>query len=948
MKKKSFAPEKGKRYFFYFLMLAIFCWFLFMQFFGADERSQEMTSNSITYSGTFTWQKPDGTSQKITVPGDYDVPAGETMVITSTLPDELTGTTIAFRSSLQDVDVYVDGSCRVHYSTQSTRMAGKNSASRYIFCPVSGEDSGKELRIELTTHTSNYSGVVNSIYCGDKSDIWLSIFSNYGLETYIAFFILFAGIITILFTFALSLVYNKRFDMEYLGWCIVMGAVWMIGESKMRQLLVPNASALSSLCFVMILLSPLPIVLYADSIQEGKHHRSYVCIGWISIANFGICSVLAAARVADYIETLPVGQLILAITLILVFVHLFQYMHTRANKADHLLLVGILIAILCIFAEVLSVYLITSISGLFIGIGMLILLFVNIVRTIKNVQDMELHRHQKELEKRRKQDERMSLQMMQTLSTTIEAKDEYTRGHSHRVAKYAALIASEMGWSPEEIQVLKHSALLHDIGKIGIPDSILNKPSRLTDDEYNLIKKHPAIGTEILKDVTLLPHVLEVTRSHHERYDGTGYPDGLAGNDIPVYARIVALADSYDAMNSRRIYRNALPREIIYEEIRKNRGLQFDPEITDIFLKLMDEDRLPNRDLESSDPDLYSPQDMRLTVSKFISDVVTTIKSQEDAKNYDFLTGLPMRSLGERLIASLMQEHNGCLVFLDMDNLKKINDIHGHTAGDRALKLLGNLLSRYTGSGVACRLGGDEFLIFMPDVSHETVSEQMKKLFQEFHSLIEKDVQIQCATLSAGLCMCTCEDYFENCYLRADKALYYVKQNGKNQFFFYQQLDRKNLTVSSVGRDLKLIAHSLRESGTYQGALDLNYRDFARHYEYMSQLVTRSHCRCYLVMVTMETAADALPDIEAIEKALEYMELSIRQKIRRVDICTRYSSMQYLIILFEPIETQIPNIMERIFIQYYRQYDNHDFQPTYEYCSMDNDAFHTRPENFKK
>lgn len=254
-------------------------------------------------------------------------------------------------------------------------------------------------------------------------------------------------------------------------------------------------------------------------------------------------------------------------------------------------------------------------------------------------------------------------------------------------------------------------ALLHDIGKIGIPDSILNKPSRLTDDEYSLIKKHPVIGAEILKDVTLLPHVLEVTRGHHERYDGNGYPDGLAGKEIPVHARIVAMADSYDAMSSRRIYRSALSRDVIYEEIRKNRGLQFDPEITDIFLKLMDENRLPKWDSDSEDTDSYNFPDMQLTVSKFISDVVTTIKAQADTKNYDFLTGLPMRSLGERLAAELMQEHNGCLIFLDMDNLKRINDIYGHTAGDRALKLLGNMLAKYTGHGIASRLGGDEFLI---------------------------------------------------------------------------------------------------------------------------------------------------------------------------------------------------------------------------------------------
>ena len=107
------------------------------------------------------------------------------------------------------------------------------------------------------------------------------------------------------------------------------------------------------------------------------------------------------------------------------------------------------------------------------------------------------------------------------------------------------------------------ASALHDIGKIGIPDLILNKPSRLTEDEYNLIKKHTIIGAEILKDITFVPHIVEVARNHHERYDGNGYPDGLSGVDIPIHARITAMADSYDAMNSRRIYRNALPPEMI-------------------------------------------------------------------------------------------------------------------------------------------------------------------------------------------------------------------------------------------------------------------------------------------------------------------------------------------------------------------------------------------------
>ncbi|MFQ7843198.1 MAG: HD domain-containing phosphohydrolase [Coprococcus sp.] len=807
------------RIFFYILMFAILGWFTYMQFFGADERRLNVNSDSMIYTGTFTWEKSDGTSEEITVPGRYDLPVGETMVLTTRLPEDYHENTMAIRSSLQDVKFYINGTLRASYNTSETRLAGKNSASRYIFCETSEADAGKELRIELTTHTYNYSGVVNTVLCGDKTDIWLTILNQYGPATYIAIFIFFTGLVTILFSLALGMIYHSSFDMEYLGWCMIMGGVWMMGESKLRQILVPNASALGSLCFVMILLCPIPILLYADSIQKQLHRRLYTILGGLALLDFAVCSILTFFGIADYMETLPIGQIILCSILVVVFIHLFIYMRSSNRKSDRLLLLGLLASIICISIEAISVYFVISISGLFIGIGMIILLFVNIIRTLRNLQDMELHRQKIEVEKSKQQTERISLQMMQTLATTIEAKDEYTRGHSYRVAEYAALIAKELGWSQDEIINLKHAAHLHDIGKIGIPDSVLNKPTQLTEDEDNLLKKHTIIGAEILKDVTLIPHVAEVTRNHHEHYDGSGYPDGLAGTEIPIYARIIAVADCYDAMNSRRIYRNALSQDEIYEEILKNKGTQFDPEIADIFLTLLTENQIP-----------------------------------------------------------------------DLDDFSESSS-----------------------------------------ATHDSVATQMQELFDQFRLAISKDVEIRSATLSAGICMCTAGDNFENCYQKADKALYYVKRNGKNQFFFYQQIDRKELLTSSTGKDLQLVAKSLRESGTYIGAMDLNYRDFARQYEYMSQLSIRSQCHCYLVMVTMETAVDTIPNIEAIEQALECIEKAIRQKIRRVDICTRYSSMQYLIILFEPTETEIPHIMDRIFMQYRQQCDNTDFRPTYEY-----------------
>lgn len=429
-----------------------------------------------------------------------------------------------------------------------TRLVGKNSASSYVFCPTSAADAGKEVRIELRTNTDQYSGVVNEVYCGDKTQIWEYLFRTYGLETIIGFFLFFAGIITIAFSIVLGIAYQTKFDMEYLGWCVIMAAVWMLGESKLRQLLLPNASALATMCFVMILLCPVPISYYIDTCSMEDTEKTFNIVENIAFFALLVCSVLHISGIADYIETLPIAHGILALTVVIVFVTIFEDHKKGCFKGSGYTLVGLVFAMLCVLIESLSTYFVVSISGIFIGIGMTILLILNLIKTIHDIQAMERGRQKIEMDERRNQMEAISLQMMQTLSTTIEAKDEYTRGHSHRVAEYAVLIAEELGWDKKEIRNLRNAAHLYDIGRIGIPDSILNKPTRLTEEEYAVIKEHTIIGAEILKNITLIDHVKEVARSHHERYDGKGYPDGLKGEEIPLYARIIAIADSYDAM----------------------------------------------------------------------------------------------------------------------------------------------------------------------------------------------------------------------------------------------------------------------------------------------------------------------------------------------------------------------------------------------------------------
>ena len=932
--KDNFRISRKNTTLLYLIMAAILLGFLMTPFLVPSERGITDDETHITYPGIFYWEKEDGSREKIAVPGRYDVAAKETMVISTVLPADFDKTALAIRGSLQDVTFYVGDELREVYDTSDTRLFGKNSASRYVFCPTSAADAGKEVRILLRTNTSQYAGVVNAVYWGDKVDIWQYLFRCHASETIIAAFILFAGVVTILFSIALGVAYKTKFDMEYLGWCMIMGAIWMLGESKLRQLFLPNASAIASLCFVMILFCPVPILFYVDTILCGRYHRLYQIIGYIATGNLFVCSFLHIFGILDYIQTLPLGHLMLVATLAVVLITTIRTLRHSTDKADRLVLAGLIVIFITVVIETIATYYMVTISGIFLGIGLLILLFINILRTIARIRNLELERRQKEMHRRREQMEKLSLQVLRTLSTTIETKDEYTRGHSHRVGEYAALIARELGWSQEEIINLKNTADLHDIGKIGVPDTILNKPTKLTEDEYIIIKDHTVIGAEILKNITLIPHAAEVARSHHERYDGTGYPDGLKGEDIPLYARVIAVADSYDAMSSRRIYRSALSRQEICEEIRSNQGKQFDPVIAEVFLRLLTEDRLQVQEADSTTPENADQPNMEFEIGKFVSDIMQTMKAQEDSENFDFLTGLPMRNAGEKLAARLMEEHDGCLIFMDMDNLKQINDIYGHKAGDRALKVFGSILASQKADAASCRLGGDEFLLFVPDISRDASAQLVKNIFAQFQAAKESDLEIRGAAMSAGLCMTHRGQAFADCYVKADKALYYVKQNGKENFFFYQQMEQENLAQGGTSKDLATVAKALQESGTYSGALDLDYRDFAKLYAYMNQLSQRYAYHCYLVMVTMSTTPDAVMYIENIEQALSCMEQAIRRKIRAVDICTRNSSMQYLIILFESEEKQIPPIMERIFAQYYRLYGKGNFYPKYEYLPM--------------
>ena len=195
--------------------------------------------------------------------------------------------------------------------------------------------------------------------------------------------------------------------------------------------------------------------------------------------------------------------------------------------------------------------------------------------------------------------ETMSLQTIATIAKMLDAKDAYTKGHSERVSVYAAKLAQELGMSETDVECVRKIGLLNDIGKVGIYDLVLNKPGRLTDEEFDTMRQHSAVGSEIIKDVKTIPGLYDGVRHHHERYDGRGYPDGLKGDDIPYIARLIAVCDAFDAMTSNRVYRKHLTMEQVVSELEKGLGTQFDPIIVSKMIEL-----LRNGQFENLSPDM--------------------------------------------------------------------------------------------------------------------------------------------------------------------------------------------------------------------------------------------------------------------------------------------------------------------------------------------------------
>lgn len=512
---------------------------------------------------------------------------------------------------------------------------------------------------------------------------------------------------------------------------------------------------------------------------------------------------------------------------------------------------------------------------------------------------------------------RISLKSMMMIANTVDKKDPLASKHSTNVAWFAVEIAKRMGWSGDDLYNLQNLALIHDIGNIGVPDSIIRKKGPLTQSEYETLKHHTDYGKSILQDMTVIRKAAEVAQTHHERYDGKGYPNGLSGEDIPIEARIIAIADAFDSMTSDRSFRKKLDKETILHQFEEGKGTQFDPMMTEIAISMIKEDKLEHKDIEIENESDIARESSKL-LQKVLSEYTKEVRT-EAAK--DPLTGLWNRSYTVDYINEYFKDkrHGGCLFMIDMDNFKRINDTYGHIVGDSVIVRLGETLRTVVREDdVICRIGGDEFILFFKGNSSRAFASSKAEeiiLTLDKNFSVEGDEGSGHISISIGIALSPVDgNDFNTLYNRADKALYYVKKNGKHNYHFYSDENEISAHKKSSNIDIAYLRRFLREQNNNPGVFQVEYESFKKIYRFLlrTQKRTRQPVLILLITIYSNDGENETPDNEILDRAFPRLKKAVSSTIRSNDIGTTYSSSQYIALLVDSTPANGYIIAERI------------------------------------
>lgn len=557
------------------------------------------------------------------------------------------------------------------------------------------------------------------------------------------------------------------------------------------------------------------------------------------------------------------------------------------------------------------------------------------IARILELEDLRKHLEQL-VEAKADEIQKIFIQSITTITYAVDAKDRYTKGHSVRVAQYCLAMAKKLAWSKQDCLNLYYTALMHDIGKIGIPDTILNKPVKLTDEEYRLIRNHTTMGANILRPITMVPQICDGAKYHHERYDGKGYPCGLKGDDIPYVARIIGIADAYDAITSNRIYEKAQVTDYAVNELKKGRGTQFDPYLADVFLEII-QSGFEFTDFPQFEFDEEAEQKKANEADAFIVEVCRKTETDiHKAKDVDFLTGLLIRRSFEDQVNAYLDNslNRGVMFLMDVDNFLYVNKNYGHIAGDHIIcRLADTIRSHAEADSLMCRVSGDEFAVFYPNErAEEWITDVAKSILADFQKAISDIDTDHMISVSIGIsCSKNPRERCKNLLQQCDKALYYVKNNGKNS---YQLLQRDSEAFSESQNkgfqiDIAQLKSHLSEEAPAVGAYSVDYGNFEKIYRLIARSLSRNKKDAQIILFSITENIHGTMEISDLNDAMDVLERCIIGSLRKGDVTSRYSSSQQVVIMIDSNRENGHMIAERIIANYFRMYDNYNLDLVY-------------------
>lgn len=527
------------------------------------------------------------------------------------------------------------------------------------------------------------------------------------------------------------------------------------------------------------------------------------------------------------------------------------------------------------------------------------------------------------LEEKNRQNQQMTFQTIMTIVNTIDAKDQYTKGHSQRVSDYSAALAKELGLPHEQVERIRYIALLHDIGKIGVPDNILNKPGRLTNEEFSLMKMHTIVGGEILKDIESVKDLDVGAKYHHERYDGRGYPEGLKGEEIPYIARLICVADAYDAMASNRIYRKHLTEETILQEIERCSGTQFDPAMAEAFLKLVKENRL-----QEFIPEILESTEKENMANQVLQKLLKNTTSFAE-KDLDLLTGVYNKNHGEELLDMYLTNGDGCLLLVDVDSLQVVNGEHGLVRGDLYLKTVAHILDSVCDDKILYRGDSDEFVCFLCEtVSQEALDKIISVFYKRLEAQKSSDVILESLNVSIGAVFtefpkCSKEELMS----KVSKALIAAKKKQRNGFFEYHALYAENTKGLS---GLQNLMDWIQNDITYPSAYQINYPEFLQTIDEIKKVLQNRKQEIQIIMFTATVTNEETVTLEQKTEVMELLRKAIAPCLNANDVTTRFSSSQQIVILIDTNENYAKDISNHIISNFYKMNQYKNFSIHYE------------------